>query len=219
MKVIGYKARNLCTRRNVSAHLKRPNYMRKHIFIIILITSFGCSAPKQLNDDFYVENKDVNLFAFVGKKISVVGFNPNAEKNSETVYDSLSVHALIKKYYIMDRGFRCKYVIIKNVFNDLKIDTIDFIAYDHYGNPGFSEHETVLLYVSKNLKGDSYFHQKYQFDYLERNRKGTFYGYMYDRIERKNRIVIKNKRIASLEDLFTKKKEEVFKSLFNKSGS
>lgn len=194
--------------------------MRNYIFILSLIISFGRSAPKQLNDDFYGENKEVNLFAFVGKKISVVGFDPNAEQIGEKVYDSVSGDTLIKKSYIMDGGFRCKYAIIKNVFNEPKIDTIDFVAYDHYGNPGFAEYETVLLYVSKSSKGDHYFHQKYQFDYVERNSDGKFYGYMYDRIERNKRIIFKNKRIASLEDLFAKKKEEVFKSLFNnKNGS
>ena len=194
--------------------------MRNYIFILTLITLFGCSTPKNLNDDFYGENKDVNLFAFVGKKISVVEFYPNAEQVGEKVYDSVSGDTLIKKSYIMEGSFRCKYRIIKNVFNKMKIDTIDFVAYDHYGNPDFAEYETVLLYVSKSSKGNYYFHQKYQFDYLERNSEGKFYGYVYDRIQTKKRIIFKNKRIASLEDLFAKKKEEVFKSLFNdKNGS
>lgn len=194
--------------------------MRNYIFILTLITLFGCSTQKQLNDNFYDENKEVNLFAFVGKKISVIKFNPNAEQIGEKIYDSVSGDTIIKKSYIMDAGFRCKYVVIKNVFNNPKLDTIDFVAYDHYGNPGFAEYETVLLYVSKSSKGNYYFHQKYQFDYLERNSDGKFYGYLYDRIERKKRIIFKNKRIASLEYLFAKKKEKVFKSLFNnKNGS
>lgn len=193
--------------------------MRNYIFILTLITLFGCSTQKQLNDNFYDENKEVNLFAFVGKKISVIKFNPNAEQIGEKIYDSVSGDTIIKKSYIMDAGFRCKYVVIKNVFNNPKLDTIDFVAYDHYGNPGFAEYETVLLYVSKSSKGNYYFHQKYQFDYLERNSDGKFYGYLYDRIERKKRIIFKNKRIASLEYLFAKKKEEVFKSLFNNKNS
>ena len=192
--------------------------MRNYILIFILFTLFGCSTPKQLNDNFYSENKELNLFAFVGKKISIIKFDPNVEQVGEKNYDSISGDTLIKKSYIMDRGFRCKYAIIKNVFNDPKIDTIDFVAYDHYGNPGFAKYETVLLYVSKSSKGNYYFHQKYQFDYLEKNSDGKFYGYIYDIIQRKKRIVFKNKRIASLEDLFTKKKEEVFKQLFNKNS-
>ena len=199
--------------------LQTPDFMRNYIFILILIVLFGCSTPKQIND-YYGENKEVNLYAFVGKKISVIEFDPNAEQIGVKVYDPKSGDTIIRKSHIMDGGFRCKYVIIKNVFNNPKVDTIDFIAYDHYGNPAFSEYETVLLYVSKSIQGNYYFHQKYQFDYLEKNSDGKFYGYMYDRIERKKRIIFKNKRIASLEDLFAKKKDEVFKSLFNnKNGS
>jgi len=189
--------------------------MRHYIFTLFLISLFGCATPKKLNDNFCSENKDVNLFAFVGRKISVVEFDPNAEELGEKVYDTISGDTIIKKSYIMDVGFRCKYLIIKNVFNDPKIDTIDFVAYDHYGSPGFAEYDTVLLYISKSLEGNIYFHQKYQFDYLERNSDGVFYGYIYDRVETRKRIIFKNKRIASLEDLFSKKKEEVFKSFFN----
>jgi len=188
--------------------------MKNYFFLLILSILFGCSAPKQIND-YYAENDEVNLFAFVGKKISVIEFDPNKEQIGKKIYDSLSGDTIIRKSYSMDGGYRCKYVIIKNVFNNPKIDTIDFVAYDHYGNPAFSKYETVLLYVSKSPNGNYYFHQKYQFDYLENNSQGKFYGYTYEKKERKKRIIFKNKKIASLEDLFTKKKEEVFKSLFN----
>ena len=191
--------------------------MRNYILILTLIILFGCSTPKKIND-YYVENKEINLFAFVGKKISVIEFDPNVEETREKVYDSVSGDTIIKRFYNMDNGYRCKYAVIKNVFNNPKVDTIDFVAYDHYGNPAFSEYETVLLYVSKSSKGNYYFHQKYQFDYLEKNIDGKFYGYTYDRKERKKRIIFKNKKIVNLEDLFTRKKEDVFKSLFNKKN-
>ncbi|WP_298147604.1 hypothetical protein [Flavobacterium sp.] len=194
--------------------------MRNYFYYIALIALFGCSTQKQLSDDFYNEDKNVNLFAFVGKKIAVVSFDAEAEQLGEKVYDAKTGDTIIQKSIIMDSGSRCKYVIIKNVFNNPKIDTIDFVAYDHYGIPNFSKYETVLLYVSKSSKGNIFFHQKYQFDYLEKNNDGQFYGYTYDKIERKKRIIFTNKRKASLEDLFKKRKTEVFKSLFeDKSGS
>ena len=188
--------------------------MKNYFFLLILSILFGCSTPKQIND-YYAENDEVNLFAFVGKKISVIEFDPNKEQIGKKIYDSLTGDTIIRKSYIMDGGYHCKYVIIKNVFNNPKIDTIDFVAYDHYGNPAFSKYEITLLYISKSQNGNYYFHQKYQFDYLENNSEGKFYGYTYEKKERKKRIIFKNKKIASLEDLFTKKKEEVFKSLFN----
>lgn len=193
--------------------------MRFFFFVLILISLLGCSTPKPLNDSFYLENKEVNLLAFIGQKISIVKFNPNEEKVEEKVYDSISGDTIIKKSYIMDIGFRCRYKIIKNIFNDPKTDTIDFVAYDHYGKPSFSEYDTVLLYISKSENGNYYFHQKYQFDYVEQNSNGMFYGYQYGRVQKKKKTIFKNKRIASIENLFTEKKEKVFKSLFSKNGS
>ncbi|WP_298115124.1 hypothetical protein [Flavobacterium sp.] len=192
--------------------------MRNYIFILTLIVLFGCSTPKQLND-YYSEDKNINLYTFVGKKISVTEFDPNAEEKGETIVDKVTGENQVRKSHIMDLGFRCKYSVLKNVFNKLENDTIDFVAYDHYGNPRFSEYKTVLLYISKSTKGNYYFHQKYQFDYLEKTSDGKFYGYTYDRKEKRKRITFKNKKIASIEDLFVKKKEEVFKSLFKKNGN
>lgn len=188
-------------------------------FFLIMFSLLGCSTKKTLSNNFYLDNKEVNLFAFVGKKISVIEFNPNEEQIGEKFFDSISGDTIIKKSYIMDLGFKCQYKIIKNVFNNPQIDTIDFVAYYHYGKPKFSDYDTVLLYVSKSNIGDYYFHQKYQFDYLEKNSDSLFYGFQYDKIEKRNKIIFKNKRIATLEDLFNKKKNEVFKSLFNKNGS
>ena len=189
--------------------------MRTYFVILFLITLLGCSTPKKLNDYISADNQ-INLFAFVGKKISVVEFDPNAEQIGEKIYDSISRDTIIKKSYIMDNGYRCKYLIVKNVFNNPKVDTINFIAYDHYGNPAFSEYEVVLLYVSKSTKGNYYFHQKYQFDFLKENSDGKFYGYIYDKKETKKQTIFKNRKVASLEELFMKKKDEVFKSLFEK---
>ncbi|NRT14781.1 hypothetical protein HNP99_001125 [Flavobacterium sp. 28A] len=188
-------------------------FLRNYSIFLIFLSFFGCSTSKQLTN-YYTEDKAVNLFAFVGKKIAVKAFDPNAAQIVEKNYDSITGETLIKKSYIMDHAYRCKYVIIKNVFNNPKLDTIDFVAYDHYGSPSFAEFETVLLYVSKSAKGNDYFQQKYQFDYLEKNSDGIFYGYSNTRKVSKKRILFKKNRMASIEELFKNKKEEVFQSLF-----
>ncbi|HWR32822.1 MAG TPA: hypothetical protein VN451_04825, partial [Chitinophagaceae bacterium] len=91
--------------------------------------------------------------------------------------------------------------LIKAVFNDLDADTIDFIAYHHYGRPGFENFEFVLLYISKSDDGKYFFHQKYQFDVLFRNRKGKWRG----------------EKGKSIGELFNSKKEGVLKArgIFN----
>lgn len=89
----------------------------------------------------------------------------------------------------------------KPVFNKLQQDTINFLAFDHYGRPKFENYEYVLLYLSKSEKDNRLYHQKYQYDPVKRNEKGTWTG-------------LKGESIA---ELFEKKKREVFKArgLFN----
>jgi hypothetical protein len=191
--------------------------MKNYLILLLIYGLFGCSTQKKVvSDDYFVEDKSVNLFAFVGKKISVIEFDPNAEKEEKTSIDSVTGEKIIDRSYIMDLGFKCKYLIQKNVFNRLETDTIDFIAYDHHGRPNFEKTEFVLLYVSKSQKGNYYFHRKYQFYYLERNSDGVFHGYIYTIKKSKKYIRYKNRRVASLETLFMEKKEEFFEDLFKK---
>lgn len=128
-------------------------------------------------------NKNINLYAFVGKKISVTEFDPNTgNKNiptgkyeiDEETGDTLKI---FENHYVMDRAFKCKYQVIRKIFNYLESDTVEFIAYDHYGNPGFAEKDTVALYLSKSKDGCHYFHQKYQYDNVYKNKKGHYYSY------------------------------------------
>lgn len=128
-------------------------------------------------------NKNINLYAFVGKKISVTEFDPNINnenistdkyKIDDETGDTLKV---LKDHYIMDGAFLCKYEVIKKMFNYLESDTVEFIAYDHYGTPGFAYKDTVALYLSKSKDGSRYFHQKYQYDNVYKNKKGHYYSY------------------------------------------
>lgn len=122
----------------------------------------------------------INLYAFVGKKISVIEFDPNDNTDiieygiDEDTGDSVKT---IRKKYVTDRAFRCKYQVIKKMFNYLENDTVEFTAYDHYETPGFTENDTVILYLSKSKDGSHYFHQKYQYDQVYRNKKGHYYSY------------------------------------------
>ena len=94
--------------------------------------------------EFVNENDSINLFAFIGEKISVIEFDPNADiEKRQTITKGIDEETgdsvnIVQQHYIMDSGFRCKYKIVKNIFNHLPNDTIEFIAYDHYGKPGFA---------------------------------------------------------------------------------
>ncbi|MFY1047859.1 hypothetical protein [Chryseobacterium sp. GP-SGM7] len=175
-------------------------------FIKLLFYLFVCliscksayiNTSKKLKDGG--ANKSINLYAFVGKKISVTEFDPNENKENELTgeyeidEDTGDTLKIIRKHYIMDRAFKCKYQVLRKMFNYLESDTIEFIAYDHYGTPGFAESDSVILYISKSKDGSHYFHQKYQFDKVYVNKKGQYYSYPK---------FTENASIKTLENLF-----------------
>lgn len=149
--------------------------MRNLIKFVFLLIIIGC-ASKRVTFIEPIENTSLNLYAFVGKKISVEEFDPNLN-NEEITIDSITGEKTIKTRYIMDYGYIAKYLLIENVFNNLNRDTIEFLAYDHYGRPGFEDYDTVLLYISKSKNEEHYFHQKYQYDQMFTDKKGRYYTY------------------------------------------
>ena len=94
------------------------------------------------------------LFAFVGQKISV---------------DNLPY-----REGLMDGGFKAKYKILQKVFGNFSQDTIEFVAYDHYGVPPFSKFDNVLLFVSAD--SGTYYHQKYMYNDVYLTKDGKWAG-------------------------------------------
>ena len=138
----------------------------------ILIILISCKSTKIASEsEFKMANDSVNLYAFIGEKISVIEFDPN-ENSERKEIDSITGDTLIFKSWVMDNGFKNKYKVIRNVYNELKTDTIEFVAYDHYGRPGFEKYNNVLLYLSYNKEKGNYYHQKYIFDPIEKNKNG-----------------------------------------------
>jgi hypothetical protein len=157
-----------------------------------LLLFIGCkSTDKSKESNINTQSASINLYAFIGEKISVIEFDPNAIKINPNTGDTIQ-----QRGYIMDFGFKAQYKVLGNIFNDLQTDTIDFIAYDHYGRPGFENHQYVMLYISKDKEDGVFYHQKYQYDALVKTRNGTWQG-------------VKGKSIKAL---FEKKKNGVFKA-------
>lgn len=148
--------------------------MKSVLTIILLLNTLIGLSQKNSIKVFY-KNDSVNLFVFIGEKISVTEFDPN-ENNKTYEIDSTTGDTIMHTSYVMDNGFKAKYKVIKAIFNDVKVDTIDFVAYDHYGHPGFEDFDTVLLYISKSEDGKYFFHQKYQYDPLIKTSKGVWKG-------------------------------------------
>lgn len=128
------------------------------------------SEGVKMNPRDYVKNyggENNKLFVFVGQKISID--NLPDDKSS------------------MDLSFKAKYKVLQKVFGNFLNDTIEFLVYDHYGIPPFSEFDNVLLFVSAD--SGTYYHQKYMFNdvYMTKNGKwaGSYakadYGHLYNK--------------------------------------
>ena len=173
------------------------SFIRNLVLLLLLFPqlSFGQSTARVRP---FIIDTSVNLFAFVGERVSLTEYDPNADydKPIRTEIDSTTGDKIVqRRSYIMDNAFDAKYKVLLSVFNDLHTDTIVFKAFDHYGQPTFESHSPVLLYLSKSDDGSYYFHHKYQFDPLMKGESGYWVG----------------KNGESLQELFNLKKKTVFK--------
>lgn len=126
-------------------------------FICLVIVAFtGCRSKATNNRPAPAScgehPGDGKMFVFIGEKISVR--NVKAEPES------------------MDGKFVAKYKILETICGTHKGDLIEFVAYDHYGWPAFSDYRTVMLYV---LDQDSViYHVKYMFHPLFKANDGRW---------------------------------------------
>ena len=153
------------------------------LFLIstILINCKSAFINTSKNIKFGGANDSINLYAFVGEKISVIAFDPNENSNNIIEYEideeTGDYIKTVHKKHVMDNAFLCKYKIIKKLFNYLPNDTVEFVAYDHYGKPGFSERDSVILYLSQNKETGKLYQRKYQYDNLFKDKNGNLYSY------------------------------------------
>jgi hypothetical protein len=127
--------------------------------ILFIILSFVF-----INNSFAQDQSEPELYIFVGEKIFVTEIEEPgvvSESNEEITFS-------------MDYVFKAKYKILENISGDLKLDTIVFIAYDHYGTAEFSKYKYVLLYVTKHH--GEFYHEKYQFSALYKTKDNKWAG-------------------------------------------
>lgn len=133
---------------------------RNYIMTLFLLLFVSCVTYNKaylplIPKDKSIKNERKNrLIAFVGEKIEV----------TELPYEEGS----------MDGKFYAKYKIPQRVYGKYLKDTIEFIAYDHYGIPQFSKFKNVLLFVSE-YKG-KYYDEKYMYNYVYLTKDGRWAG-------------------------------------------
>ena len=129
---------------------------RNFLFILLLVS---CGTHKTYDPlipkDMSVENERNNkLIVFVGEKIEV----------TELPY----------KKGDFDSKFHAKYKVLQLVYGKYVKETIEFIAYDHFGTPPFSKYKNVLLFVSEY--DEKYYHEKYMFNDVYLTKDGRWAG-------------------------------------------
>ncbi|WP_416441963.1 hypothetical protein ACH3O9_15270 [Leeuwenhoekiella sp. A16] len=85
------------------------------VILAIFIFCISCQAQNlKPETNFNDQNNTVNLYAFVGRKISLTEFDPNLN-NKIKILDSITGDTIVRQNYVMDYAFKAKYVIIQNV--------------------------------------------------------------------------------------------------------
>lgn len=99
---------------------------------------------------------DVNLIAFVGRRIAV---HPVMPKGGEVAFDA---------------EYAATFEVLEVVFGSYAKKQISFSSYVHIGEPGYLKHEVGLVYVSK-YEG-RFVQQKYLFQRLYPTKDGRWAG-------------------------------------------
>lgn len=103
-----------------------------------------------------------SLLVFIGEEIEVK-YSPEEKKESpvDTIIDGTDTSYVRHVSVSMDSRYLAKYKVLRLISGSYKQDTIEFIAFDHYGEPAFSKYKIVLLFVSSYK--DKLYHEKYQY--------------------------------------------------------
>ena len=115
-----------------------------------------------------------DLIVFVGQKIEIKRI---PEKSEPPTFDTIingrdTTHRMRSFSLNFYDKYAAKYKVLQLVNGSLKKDTIEFFVFDHHhGEPIFSRHETVLLFVYE--KDGQFYHELYEyFDlYLTKNNR------------------------------------------------
>jgi hypothetical protein len=143
--------------------------MRTCLFILLgiyLLLHLSCLSPAS-GDDKYISRDTLPLIS--------KSDTSKIEKNNRLIAfvgEKIEVQPLPQESGSMDAGFRAKYKVLLNVYGNYSKNTIEFTAYDHYGQPGFSNYKNVLLFVSEH-KG-KYYHEKYQYFDVYKTKNGRW---------------------------------------------
>ncbi len=155
--------------------------MITYIYILTLTLTtllLSCNGHTNSNKPTALGHDTLNQNKFSSVKNNPIGYvkNYNGENNKLFVFvgQKNSVDNLPNREGSMDGGFKAKYIVLQKVFGNFSYDTIEFVAYDHYGIPAFSKFDNVLLFVSSD--SGTYYHQKYMYNDVYQTKQAKWAG-------------------------------------------
>jgi hypothetical protein len=149
----------------------------KIILLIILSSLLASSSFGQEQNASALPD----LYIFVGEKIKIkeivrkeeppvktdeIKTSISSDSNGEFTTEEVTI-----QFY---HEYKAKYKILKNVYGDLEMDTIEFKAYDHFGTPDFSKYKYVLLYVTKH--NGEFYHIRHEYSALYKTKDNRWAG-------------------------------------------
>lgn len=100
-----------------------------------------------------------DLIVFIGEKISLERDTNDKMFGIDTIINGQDT--IFSGWQKLGYKYEAKYKVLDKIHGHYDKDTIDFVLYDHEGNPEVAEHNTVMLFVSKD--DGVLYHQKYQY--------------------------------------------------------
>ncbi len=136
----------------------------KTIITLLITTVFATCLSARTRKD--------SLIVIVGEKIELK-YEPEENKSTARgiAGDKDTTH-IAGVAFSMDHRYIARYKILDLIQGSYTGDTLEFLAYDRYGEPAFSKHRTVLLFISSH-KGH-WVHEKDQYFELYRTSDGKW---------------------------------------------
>jgi hypothetical protein len=146
--------------------------MHRILILPLLLIFCNCSSVHNKQELPIIVNSS-NQYAFIGKKIEILEI---ANRDIKTIFKTDSITNERKEYISMPMNyiFKAKYEVIQNVYNELKVDTLEFIVLDHYGRPKFEDYENVLLYLHYDNDVKDFYLDKYKFEVVTQKDNGNW---------------------------------------------
>ena len=119
-----------------------------NVFVLILIFQFIWTASD-------AQTRGDSLIVFVGELISIEEL-PNTTIRKEII-DGDTIEFELAPF---DSKYKSKFRIIKLINGFYSQDIIEFISYNHYGIPKYSNYKTSLLFISE-YENEELVQQKY----------------------------------------------------------